>query len=219
MPRRAAAGQSAARARIGVAGATATATAGSLGAIGSGSGSRDPQSRLSGLQAEGANASDAARGGIAAGRGRRGGRFGRRPAGGRERASGRARSRGRCVRGRVRARRCADDGSRRVDRCGPRPSGRIDRGAAWLLARLRRINGNGALLHHHADLLRELDPAHRARVHDDCGGHPCPPPASAWRRNVLPDRGRRARREGRTRRRGAGLVAAGVRRPDRGRLA
>ncbi|HEX5584709.1 peptidoglycan DD-metalloendopeptidase family protein [Gaiella sp.] len=30
----------------------------------------------------------------------------------------------------------------------------------------RRIGVDGALLPHHADLLRELDPAHRARVHD-----------------------------------------------------
>ena len=95
--------------------------------------------------------------------------------------------------------------------------GRSARG--WLLARLRRINGNGALLRHDADLLRQLDPAHRACLHDDRGGHPGPPPASAWRRDVLPDRGRRARREGGPRRGGAGLVAAGVRRPDRGRLA
>ena len=34
----------------------------------------------------------------------------------------------------------------------------------------RRIGGNGAVLRHHADLLRQLHPAHRARLHDRGGG-------------------------------------------------
>ena len=79
--------------------------------------------------------------------------------------------------------------------------------------------GDGALLPDDADLLRELDAAHRARVHDDRGGHPRAQSAPAWRRHVLPDRRRRARVEGGAGRGGAGPVAAGVRRPDRGRLA
>ena len=91
-------------------------------------------------------------------------------------------------------------------------------GAAFL-ARPRRIDRHGALLRHDADLLRELDPAHRARLHDDRGGHPGPKSAAAWRRDVLPDRRRRARGEGRPGRRGAGALAAGVRRSDRSRLA
>ncbi|MSO95221.1 MAG: M23 family metallopeptidase [Thermoleophilia bacterium] len=90
---------------------------------------------------------------------------------------------------------------------------------AAVLARHRRIDSHGALLHHDTDLLRQLDAAHRARLHDDCGGHPRAEPATAWRRDVLSDRRRRARREGRPGRRGAGSVTAGVRRPDRGRLA
>jgi hypothetical protein len=43
----------------------------------------------------------------------------------------------------------------------------------------RRIGGNGAVLPHHADLLRELDSAHRARVHDRGGGRLRTPPAAA----------------------------------------
>ena len=43
----------------------------------------------------------------------------------------------------------------------------------------RRIDGNGALLRHDADLLRELDAAHRARVHDRGGGHPLAPSTAA----------------------------------------
>ena len=43
----------------------------------------------------------------------------------------------------------------------------------------RRIAGNGAVLRHDAHLLRELDPAHRARVHDSGRGHLRAPPATA----------------------------------------
>jgi hypothetical protein len=57
------------------------------------------------------------------------------------------------------------------------------------------IAGNVALLPDNADLLRELDPAHRARVHDDCGGHPRPPSQAARRRDVLLDRNGRERLE------------------------
>ena len=76
-------------------------------------------------------------------------------------------------------------------------------GGAWLLARLRRIDADGALLRHDADLLRQLDPAHRTCLYDDRGGYLGPPPAAARQRNVLPDRDRRARRQGRPGRRGA----------------
>ena len=43
----------------------------------------------------------------------------------------------------------------------------------------RRIDVDRALLPHDADLLRELDPAHRARVHDRGSGHLHAPPAAA----------------------------------------
>src|SRR5262249_2549467 len=76
---------------------------------------------------------------------------------------------------------------------------------ALLARRLRRgsvasdtapiIAGNVALLPDNADLLRELDPAHRARVHDDCSGRPRPPSRAARRRDVLPHRDGRERLE------------------------
>ncbi len=43
------------------------------------------------------------------------------------------------------------------------------------------------LLHHDTDLLRQLDAAHRPRVHDDRGRHPRAPSQAARRRDVLPD--------------------------------
>ena len=49
------------------------------------------------------------------------------------------------------------------------------------------------LLHHDPDLLRQLDAAHRPRVHDDRGRRRRAPPPPARRRDVLPDRDRRAR--------------------------
>ena len=49
--------------------------------------------------------------------------------------------------------------------------------AAWMAA--RRIGGHGALLPHDADLLRERDPAHRARVHDRGRRRLRPAPAAA----------------------------------------
>ena len=51
------------------------------------------------------------------------------------------------------------DSSRRSPSAASSPS-RLSRKAA------RRIDRNGALLRHDADLLRQLDPAHRSRVHD-----------------------------------------------------
>jgi hypothetical protein len=72
-----------------------------------------------------------------------------------------------------------------------------------------------ALLRDHPDLLRELDAAHRSRLHDLRRRHPRPAPAAAGRRDVLPDRRRRARDEGVPRRGGARPRTAGVRRSDR----
>jgi hypothetical protein len=43
----------------------------------------------------------------------------------------------------------------------------------------RRIGGNGALLRHHADLLRQLHAAHRARLHDGGGGRVRAPSTAA----------------------------------------
>src|SRR5205085_9282581 len=58
------------------------------------------------------------------------------------------------------------------------------------------IAANVALLPDNPDLLRELDPAHRARVHDDRRGHPRAPSPPARRRDLLPDRyGRECLRE------------------------
>src|SRR5436190_1922355 len=77
------------------------------------------------------------------------------------------------------------------------------------------IARNVALLPDNADLLRELDPAHRARVHDDCGGHPRPPLQAARRRDVLPDRHGRERLEERARGRAGRCRPEDVRRPAR----
>ena len=92
-----------------------------------------------------------------------------------------------------------------------------------LAARARRdpapIISGDALLPDHTDLLRELDPAHRARVHDHRRGHRRPASPPARRRHLVPDRCGRARGQGGARRGGAGAHAAGVHRPDRHRLA
>ena len=53
-----------------------------------------------------------------------------------------------------------------------------------------------ALLPDDTDLLRELDAAHRACLHDERGGHPRAAPPPARRRDVLPHRRRRACDEG-----------------------
>jgi hypothetical protein len=55
------------------------------------------------------------------------------------------------------------------------------------------IDSNVALLPDNPDLLRELDPAHRARVHDDRRRHPRAASPPARRRDVLPDRHGRKR--------------------------
>ena len=73
--------------------------------------------------------------------------------------------------------------------------------AGWLCARrvARRpapIISGDELLRDHTHLLRERDPAHRARVHDDRRRHPRPAPPAARRGDVLPDRCRRARGQG-----------------------
>src|SRR6266566_543802 len=77
------------------------------------------------------------------------------------------------------------------------------------------IASNVALLPHHADLLRELDPAHRARVHDDRRRHPRPASPPARRRDLLPDRDGRERHEERTRGGGGWCRPEDVRRPAR----
>src|SRR6266540_882783 len=81
------------------------------------------------------------------------------------------------------------------------------------------IEEGDALLHHDTDLLRQLDAAHRPRVHDDRGRHPDAASPAARRRDVLPDGGGRACGQGRARSRRAGARSEGVRRPDRRRLA
>src|SRR5205085_2149617 len=48
------------------------------------------------------------------------------------------------------------------------------------------IISSSELLPDHTDLLRERSPAHRARVHDDCGRYRRPPSAPAWGGRVLP---------------------------------
>ena len=64
------------------------------------------------------------------------------------------------------------------------------------------VSWTGALLlPDDADLLRELDAPHRARVHDDDRGHPRPLQPPERRRHVLPDGRRRACDQGLARRR------------------
>ena len=77
------------------------------------------------------------------------------------------------------------------------------------------IARNVALLPDNADLLRELDPAHRARVHDDRRRHLRAAPATARRRDVLPDRDRRERLEERPRGGSGRCRPEDVRRPTR----
>ena len=76
-----------------------------------------------------------------------------------------------------------------------------------------------ALLPDDADLLREREPAHRARVHDHRRRHPRPASPATGRRRVLADGTRRARDKGLPRRTGAGSGPAGLRRPNRRGLA
>ena len=86
--------------------------------------------------------------------------------------------------------------------------GRRSYGALAFLAR-------HGLLRHDAHLLRERGAAPRARLHDDRGRHPRPPPPPARGGRVLPHGHRRARRAGRAGRRARGDHAAGARRPQR----
>ena len=58
------------------------------------------------------------------------------------------------------------------------------------------IIASDALLRDHADLLRQRQTAHRARVHDDRGRHSRAAPSAARRRDLLSHRRRRARDEG-----------------------
>src|SRR5690242_3576054 len=101
-------------------------------------------------------------------------------------------------------------------------------GAGTVRSRLRRRRARGApkavriidadaLLPDHTDLLRERDPAHRARVHDDCRRRAGAPPPPARRGDVLPHRHGRARLEGLPRGRGAGHRREDVRRSHRRR--
>ena len=94
-------------------------------------------------------------------------------------------------------------GSRCCSGAGPRRSRR--RRPPALAARARRdpapIISGDALLPDHTDLLRELDPAHRARVHDHRRGHRRPASPPARRRHLVPDGCGRARGQGGARRR------------------
>jgi hypothetical protein len=77
------------------------------------------------------------------------------------------------------------------------------------------IDSNVALLPDNPDLLRELDPAHRARVHDDRRRHPGATSSATRQRDVLPDRERRERIEERASCRRRGRGPEGVRRSTR----
>src|SRR5204863_159472 len=65
------------------------------------------------------------------------------------------------------------------------------------------IAANVALLPDNADLLRELEPTHRACVHDHRRRHPRAASSPARRRDLLPDRDGRERFEERARARGS----------------
>src|SRR6266516_3892662 len=98
-------------------------------------------------------------------------------------------------------------------------------GAIAAIRRRRRASGspetapiiasNVALLPDNPDLLRELDPAHRARVHDDRRRHHRAASPPARRRDLLPDRKRRERIEERSGCRGRGHRSENVRRSTR----
>ncbi|TML52789.1 MAG: M23 family metallopeptidase [Actinobacteria bacterium] len=79
------------------------------------------------------------------------------------------------------------------------------------------IAANVALLPDNADLLRELEPTYRARVHDDRRRHPRAASPPARRRDLLPDRDGRERFEERARGRGSGGRSEDFRRPARRR--
>src|SRR6185312_4773048 len=79
------------------------------------------------------------------------------------------------------------------------------------------IASNVALLPDNPDLLRELDPAHRARIHDDRRGYPGATSPAARRRDVLPDRHGRECFQERARRRSGRRRSEDLRRPARRR--
>ena len=95
---------------------------------------------------------------------------------------------------------------------GERDQGRVRAGGGSENGTCRLYGLGRSLLHHNADLLRQRGAARRPRVHDDHERHPGPAPPPAWRRRVLPDRHRRARRQDRARRRGARAHAQGTHR-------
>ena len=70
------------------------------------------------------------------------------------------------------------------------------------LAHARGRCADEGVLRHHADLLRQRRPAHRARLHDGRRRRPHPLAPAARRAGLVPDRHRRARREGPAHRRG-----------------
>src|SRR4051812_5057226 len=78
-----------------------------------------------------------------------------------------------------------------------------------------RIIESDALLPDDTDLLRERDALHRQRVHDHRRGRARPSSPAARRRDLLPDRHRRARVQGVPRGRGAGSRPKDVRRSNR----
>jgi len=86
--------------------------------------------------------------------------------------------------------------------------------ALWPSKALRMM-GAHELLRDDADLLRERDTAHRARVHDDRRGHSRPLPPAARRGDVLPHGNRRARLEHPAGGGGGRARADRVRRPQR----
>jgi hypothetical protein len=91
--------------------------------------------------------------------------------------------------------------------------------AARVAQRAAPIIDGDELLPDDTHLLRQLDAAHRARVHDDRGRHPRAPSQAARGGDLLPHGSRRARGQGVAGGCGRGSLAAGVRRPDRARLA
>ena len=91
--------------------------------------------------------------------------------------------------------------------------------ARRVIRRATPIISGDALLPDHTDLLRELDPAHRARVHDHRRGHRRPASPPARRRDLLPHGRGRACGQGRARRGGAGAGATRLHGSDRRRVA
>ena len=78
------------------------------------------------------------------------------------------------------------------------------------LTGLSRMPHCDGVLDHDTDLLRQLRPAPRPRLHDRGRRRAGPPPPPPRRGRLLPDRHRRARRQRRPGRRGRGDAAEGV---------